>query len=277
MTGKGNDLKLTLDARVCAAAFKALGGRPGAVGAYNYKTGELVCMVSSPSFDPVNPPDLSGDGGKYKGAYINRFLSAAFTPGSVFKLVTAAAAIDHLSDIGEQTFACKGSLTVERCDYLPKAPGEPVSFEKGSPLPATWRLPGLRRSWAAGFSRRMRKRGHLKSYNIDGIRSSLGASIDGATARRRPGRVRALYDLITHSVSWYICARWANGGVPVFRADRFVTSPIGFRCISHFRCGHRMLSADTAEKFLMMKNDVLANSAREIIGAGYRRQIRSAE
>ena len=86
----GKELTLTLDAGLNAAAYKALSGKNGAVGVMNYKTGELLCMVSAPSFDPANIPDLSGD--KYEGVYLNRFLSSAYTPGSTFKLVTLAAA-----------------------------------------------------------------------------------------------------------------------------------------------------------------------------------------
>jgi peptidoglycan glycosyltransferase len=102
------DLTLTLDSKLCAVAYDALNGRKGTVGVYNYKTGEIICMVSSPSFDPKNPPDVAANPEKYEGVYINRLLSAAYTPGSVFKLVTAAAAIDNLPDINTKVYHCKG-------------------------------------------------------------------------------------------------------------------------------------------------------------------------
>ena len=51
--GNGNDLYLTLDARLNYTALQALGGRKGAVGVYNYETGEILCMVSSPTYDPL--------------------------------------------------------------------------------------------------------------------------------------------------------------------------------------------------------------------------------
>lgn len=77
-------MSLNIDSRLNNSAYEALAGRNGAVLVMNYKNGELLCMVSSPSIDPLadnsNPPD---------GAYINRCLSASFTPGSVFKLITA--------------------------------------------------------------------------------------------------------------------------------------------------------------------------------------------
>lgn len=107
----GRNLYLTIDADVCAAAYDAMGGLNGTVGVYNYKTGEIICMVSAPNYDPKNPPEITDDN-EYKGAYINNLLSASFIPGSTFKLVTAAAALDNLSDVRSRTFECTGSVKV---------------------------------------------------------------------------------------------------------------------------------------------------------------------
>ncbi len=108
----GSDLTLTLDADLCATAYKELDGRKGTVGVYNYKTGEILCMVSTPSFDPENPPDVKANPEKYEGVYINRFISSAYTPGSVFKLVTAAAAIDNFNNIDNKLYHCGGKLEI---------------------------------------------------------------------------------------------------------------------------------------------------------------------
>lgn len=109
----GSDMTLTLDAEICSAAYKALNGRKGTIGVYNYKTGEILCMVSSPSFDPEKRPDIEGNPDKYEGAYINRLLSAAYTPGSVFKLVTAAAAIDMIDNIDGKVYQCEGEKIID--------------------------------------------------------------------------------------------------------------------------------------------------------------------
>ena len=93
-------------------AYDALDGHSGTVAVYNYETGDVICMVSSPSFDPADPPDLSESDEGYEGVYINRFLSSVYTPGSVFKIVTAAAAIENIDDIYERDFECSGSLDV---------------------------------------------------------------------------------------------------------------------------------------------------------------------
>lgn len=107
----GNDLILATDNSVSKAALKALGDRNGAVAVYNYKTGEVLCMVSTPTFDPQNKPDDidTDDSGKYEGVYLNRCLSSSYIPGSTFKLITAAAALENIDDINKQTFHCDGS------------------------------------------------------------------------------------------------------------------------------------------------------------------------
>lgn len=102
------NLQLTIDAELNLKAYEALNGRSGAVMIYNYKTGEVICMASSPSIDPLNPPETLPD-----GVYINRCISAAFTPGSVFKLVTLTAALENIDDIYQRTFTCTGSLDVK--------------------------------------------------------------------------------------------------------------------------------------------------------------------
>ena len=110
--GGGNDLYLTLDARYNYIAYQALGGRKGAVGVYNYKTGEVLCMVSAPSFDPNNPPEIQEGDERYDGVYLNRFLSGTFVPGSVFKTVTLTAALEKLSDLYERRWTCTGFVDV---------------------------------------------------------------------------------------------------------------------------------------------------------------------
>lgn len=100
-------LPLTIDSDLNKIAYNALAGRNGSVLVSNYKTGEILCMVSSPSIDPLNPPeDLP------EGVYINRTIGAAFVPGSVFKLVTLAAALDTIPDINTRSFQCNGSVDV---------------------------------------------------------------------------------------------------------------------------------------------------------------------
>lgn len=114
-----NDIVLTIDADVSKTAWQAMNGKKGTVAAYNYKTGEVICMVSAPSFDPENKPsDIDTDTtGKYNGIYLNRFLSGVFTPGSTFKVVTAICALDNIEGVAKRTFTCTGKYKVGN-DYV---------------------------------------------------------------------------------------------------------------------------------------------------------------
>ena len=101
---------LTLSSDIQSTALQALGDRKGTIGVYNYKTGEILCAVTSPTYDPDNVPDVEGDtSGAYEGIYLNRFTQSAYVPGSIFKIVTTAAALECVPDILDKTFTCTGS------------------------------------------------------------------------------------------------------------------------------------------------------------------------
>lgn len=102
-------LKLTVDADVSKAANEALGGRNGLVGVYNWKTGEIICMTSNPTLDPEQG---AGDEPE-TGTYMNKVLSSADTPGSIFKLVTTKAALENIPGIEDWSFTCKGSSVID--------------------------------------------------------------------------------------------------------------------------------------------------------------------
>ena len=105
--------QLTISADVQNAAQAALAGYRGTIGVYNYQTGEILCAVSSPSYDPDNMPDVENDTtGAYYGVYVNRFFNTTYTPGSIFKLVTAAAALEIIPDIQSRQFRCDGACVI---------------------------------------------------------------------------------------------------------------------------------------------------------------------
>ncbi|MBE7018026.1 MAG: penicillin-binding protein [Ruminococcaceae bacterium] len=111
ITGEGGTVKLSIDSRINTVAYEAMAGRKGAVLISNYHTGEILCMVSAPSYDPLEGFDSSDPA--YSGAYLNRCISSAFTPGSVFKLVTTAAALEQIDDIYSRRFTCEGQSFVD--------------------------------------------------------------------------------------------------------------------------------------------------------------------
>ena len=130
--GKGNDVKLTLNSEICKTAYLALGQNKGTVAVMNYKTGELVCIVSTPAYDILNKPtDINTDTtGKYEGVYMNRFFSGLYTPGSTFKVITAACAIENIPDIYDRTFTCKGKVQIGEGYVICNGTHGKINFEK---------------------------------------------------------------------------------------------------------------------------------------------------
>lgn len=104
-----NQAKLTIYAEVQKVALEAMQGRKGTIGVYNYKTGEIYCAVSSPNYDPDAVPDIASDvTGAYEGVYMNRFFQNPYVPGSIYKIVTTAAALDLIPDAATRNYYCEG-------------------------------------------------------------------------------------------------------------------------------------------------------------------------
>lgn len=111
---KTEQLKLSLDANLNVRAMEAMEGRKGTVGLYNYRTGEVLCMLSNPVFDPDDKAQIqaiNSGAEAYTGAYMNRLLSSTYTPGSTFKVVTAAASLETLKDIDDFSFKCTSEVS----------------------------------------------------------------------------------------------------------------------------------------------------------------------
>jgi len=107
--GAGGQAVLTLSSKIQETALKAMGDRKGTIAVYNYKTGEILCAVTTPNYDPDEVPDIANESSdKWEGVYLNRFTQSAYVPGSIFKLVTTAAALDSIPDILDQSFKCTG-------------------------------------------------------------------------------------------------------------------------------------------------------------------------
>lgn len=106
----GGYATLTLSGKVQKVALSAMGERKGTVAVYNYITGEILCAVTTPTFDPDNLPEMDEETiEQYEGLFYNRFTQSTYTPGSIYKIVTLAAALEHNPEILEQKFICTGS------------------------------------------------------------------------------------------------------------------------------------------------------------------------
>ena len=108
----GGVAELTLSAAMQTAALEAMGEYKGTVAVMNYKTGEILCAVTTPTYDPDNLPEFAEGDTRYEGLYVNRFTQSAYIPGSIFKIVTLAAALEEMPEITEQKFPCTGSLKI---------------------------------------------------------------------------------------------------------------------------------------------------------------------
>ncbi|MCU1407063.1 MAG: penicillin-binding protein 2 [Glaciihabitans sp.] len=119
---KGDAVELTIDPDIQQAAWDALGDQRGSVVAIKPDTGEIIAMVSKPSFDPnslaVHDSDL------FYSAYnqltadptkplVNRAIGGdLYHPGSVFKLIMASAALDSGDFTPDSTFPNPAALTL---------------------------------------------------------------------------------------------------------------------------------------------------------------------
>lgn len=102
------EARLTISAQLQTVALKAMGDYKGTVSIYNYKTGEILCAVTTPTYDPDDIPDIQEGDETFEGVYMNRFTQSSYIPGSIFKIITSAAALEEIEDIREQTFTCTG-------------------------------------------------------------------------------------------------------------------------------------------------------------------------
>ncbi|MDX2848985.1 MULTISPECIES: penicillin-binding protein 2 [Streptomycetaceae] len=102
---QGGDVVTTLNGAAQRAAFKGLGNKKGAVAAIDPRTGAILALASTPSYDPTSFAGNSEKDGKAWNSLqkknnpdepmLNRALRQTYPPGSTFKVVTAAAALEN--------------------------------------------------------------------------------------------------------------------------------------------------------------------------------------
>ena len=109
----GSSVQLTIDGPLQAwIASKFPSGYRGAVCVTNWKTGEILAMVSMPNYDPYDLAARS-ESSVEDTAFLNRCLQGLYTPGSVFKIVTLASAVTHDPNVIHQPFTCAGEWEYE--------------------------------------------------------------------------------------------------------------------------------------------------------------------
>lgn len=115
---EGNSLILTLDERIQKLCEDSLKGKTGAICAINPANGEVLALVSKPDFDPnlfterLSPSrtqELFTDPGL---PMFHRAIQSQYAPGSLFKIVTAIAALEEGIIGVDETMGCRGSLQI---------------------------------------------------------------------------------------------------------------------------------------------------------------------
>ncbi len=115
---EGDSLTITIDSRLQKAAYEAFGDNSGAAVVLNVNTGEILALVSTPSFDP----NLFTNGISYKHwnallnnertPLINKAVSGQYSPGSTFKIVVALAALEAGAINVNTKYNCLGAMDV---------------------------------------------------------------------------------------------------------------------------------------------------------------------
>lgn len=110
----GNDVFTSIDPDAQATAFSMLGDSPGAVVAIEPSTGAIKAMVSVPPFDPNSvPTDFSALNQDPGSPMLNRVTQGQYPPGSTFKLVTAAAALDSGAISLDETINSPATIDIQ--------------------------------------------------------------------------------------------------------------------------------------------------------------------
>ena len=111
---RGNDLVLTIDSAVQQAAVQALAGRRGAVVALDPRTGAVLALASAPGFDPASIDTAWSTLSRDPAApLLDRATSGEYPPGSSFKPVVLAAALERGRVTQRSRVDCAASITVE--------------------------------------------------------------------------------------------------------------------------------------------------------------------
>ena len=120
----GNGVVTTLDAKLQKVAYDALGSNKGAVVALNPKTGEVLAMISKPTYNPNDLKasiDAANAGTGDDSPLINRATSGLYPPGSTFKTVTLTSALENMPGVTNRTFEDNGKIVFNEKQSLSNA------------------------------------------------------------------------------------------------------------------------------------------------------------
>ena len=117
ITQPGNTVKLTINSSIQQAAEQALAGKKGAIVVLDPRTGAVLAKASAPSYDHSNIDELMGENSNAaEGSLVDRTTQSLYTPGSTFKVVTLAAALDSGKTTLDQEFESPSSMKIGNAD-----------------------------------------------------------------------------------------------------------------------------------------------------------------
>lgn len=121
----GKNVITTLDMELQTKAYEMLGDYRGAVVVLNPKTGEILAMVSKPSFDPNNLEENWENINSNKSTpLLNRAVAGLYPPGSTFKTITAVSALENIDGVKKLTIEDNGKLVFNSRESLSNYNGE---------------------------------------------------------------------------------------------------------------------------------------------------------
>lgn len=251
-----DDINLTVDADTCAAAYDALGDRQGACVVYNYKTGEIICSVSTNSYDPQAPPEITKENeSDYEGVYLDHTISSTYAPGSTFKLVTAAAAIETIGDdIYKRTFHCDGKKEIGGSDITCVEAHGDIDFKDAMAHSCNIAFAELAVEIGKDKMTQMaNSMGFNKSFEIS-LNPTVAGKYDVKDANKNQlawSGVGQYTDLASPMQMAIMCGSIANGGTPVMpylvNSSSTIFDKMNFTGKNGSK-GEQMLSQSTAKK-----------------------------
>jgi len=109
----GNDIFLTIDATIQEIAYDELGDRKGCVAVMDPRNGEILALVSNPSFDPGNIVFYLDEKRHPEKPFFNRVIKGQYPPGSIFKIITEIAALETGTIKEFDRIECTGVMEVK--------------------------------------------------------------------------------------------------------------------------------------------------------------------
>ena len=118
--GAGNDVALTLNSKIQQAAQDALAGRTGACVVMDPDTGAILAMASSPTYDAADFETVieQANADSSDTRLINRAIHALYSPGSTFKIVSLATALEDGVADENTVYDAPGSMEIGNADVV---------------------------------------------------------------------------------------------------------------------------------------------------------------